>query len=41
VGAKDAAGAWLDGSKDNKLTVPANVPAKQFWSLDREKAQTE
>ncbi len=32
MGAKDAAGAWLDGSKDYKLTVPANVPAKQFWS---------
>jgi len=32
VGAKDAAGAWLDGSKGYKLTVPADVPAKQFWS---------
>jgi hypothetical protein len=30
VGAKDAAGAWLDGGEDYKLTVPANVPAKQF-----------
>jgi hypothetical protein len=32
VGAKDAAGAWLDGGEDYKLTVPANAPAKQFWS---------
>ena len=32
VSAKDAAGAWLDGSKDYELTVPANVPAKPFWS---------
>jgi hypothetical protein len=32
VGAKDAAGAWLDGGEDYKLTVPADVPAKQFWS---------
>ena len=32
VNAKDAAGAWLDGGEDYKLTVPADVPAKQFWS---------
>jgi len=32
VSAKDTAGAWLDGSEDYKLTVPADVPAKQFWS---------
>ena len=33
VGAKDAGGAWLDGAEDYKLTVPADVPAKQFWSV--------
>jgi hypothetical protein len=33
VNAKDAAGAWLDGGEDYKLTVPADVPAKQFWSV--------
>ena len=32
VGAKDAGGAWLDGGEDYKLTVPADAPAKQFWS---------
>lgn len=32
MGAKDAAGTWLDGGKDYKLTVAAKVPAKQFWS---------
>lgn len=32
VSAKDTAGAWLDGGEDYKLTVPAYVPAKQFWS---------
>jgi hypothetical protein len=30
--AADGAGAWIDGSKDYKLTVPVDVPAKQFWS---------
>jgi hypothetical protein len=30
---RDKDGAWLDGSKTYKLHVPANVPAKQFWSL--------
>ena len=33
VGAKDADGAWLAGGEDYKLTVPANAPAKQFWSV--------
>jgi hypothetical protein len=33
VNVKDASGAWLDGGKNYKLTVPANVPAKQFWSV--------
>ncbi len=33
VNAKDAGGAWLDGSEDYKLIVPTDVPAKQFWSV--------
>ncbi len=32
VNAKNADGAWLDGGENYKLTVPADVPAKQFWS---------
>ena len=30
---KDQTGAWLDGTKTYRLRVPANVPAKQFWSI--------
>ncbi len=29
----DANGNYLDGSKSYTLTVPANVPAKDFWSV--------
>lgn len=29
----DKAGNWLDGSKNYKLSVSANPPAKQFWSM--------
>jgi hypothetical protein len=29
---RDADGNWLDGGKLYKLTVPANPPAKRFWS---------
>ncbi len=29
----DADGNWFDGGKQYTLTVPANPPAKQFWSL--------
>jgi hypothetical protein len=28
----DGAGAWLDGGRDYTLHVPAQVPAKLFWS---------
>lgn len=31
--AHDKDGAWLDGGKTYKLHVPADVPAKLFWSL--------
>ena len=30
---KDAAGDFLDGAKSYKLHIPANVPAKDFWSV--------
>ncbi|WP_237743518.1 DUF1214 domain-containing protein [Pleurocapsa sp. PCC 7319] len=29
----DADGNWFDGSHTYQLTVPPNVPAKQFWSF--------
>jgi hypothetical protein len=29
----DSKGRYLDGSKDYTLTIPADVPAKDFWSL--------
>ena len=31
--ARDAQGAYLDGSNNYKLRLPANIPAKDFWSL--------
>ncbi len=33
TGTKDSDGEWLHGSRHYKLHVPANVPAKNFWSL--------
>ena len=30
---KDKDGNWLDGSKNYKLRVPANVPVEEFWSV--------
>ena len=30
---KDKDGKWLDGGRTYKLHVPANPPAKQFWSV--------
>jgi hypothetical protein len=32
VAFRDRAGAWLDGGKTYKLTVPGPVPGKLFWS---------
>ena len=29
----DSKGNYLDGSKNYTLTIPANVPAKDFWSI--------
>ncbi|WP_086999493.1 DUF1254 domain-containing protein [Rhizobium sullae] len=31
--ARDASGAYLDGSKTYKITLPAPVPVGQFWSF--------
>lgn len=33
VGAKDAQGDYLIGSNSYTLTLPANIPAKNFWSV--------
>ncbi|HKP61240.1 MAG TPA: DUF1254 domain-containing protein [Polyangiales bacterium] len=30
---QDAAGNYLDGAKNYRLHIPANVPAKDFWSV--------
>lgn len=30
---KDSTGAWLDGGKNYKLTVPKDAPVAQFWSF--------
>jgi hypothetical protein len=30
---KDSENNWLDGGKNYKLTIPADAPVKQFWSL--------
>jgi hypothetical protein len=32
-GYKDSDGEWLDGAKNYTLRVPANAPAKRFWSV--------
>ena len=30
---KDSDDNWLDGGENYKLTIPANAPMKQFWSI--------
>jgi hypothetical protein len=30
----DGNGNWMDGGKNYKLTVPAKVPARDFWSVE-------
>ncbi|MGF0237323.1 DUF1254 domain-containing protein [Rhodococcus sp. IEGM1300] len=30
---RDSQGRWLDGGKNYRMTVPANPPAKDFWSV--------
>lgn len=36
----DKAGQWLDGGKTYRLHVPANAPAKNFWSITLYDTQT-
>lgn len=36
----DKAGQWLDGGKTYRLQVPANAPAKNFWSITLYDTQT-
>jgi len=31
--AETADGQWLDGNKNYKLTMPANVPVRDFWAI--------
>ncbi|MGR3677417.1 MAG: DUF1214 domain-containing protein [Paracoccaceae bacterium] len=38
--ARDETGAYLDGSKTYKVTLPAPVPAKNFWSFMLYSGQT-
>ena len=32
--ARDSQGRYVDGSKNYKVTLPANIPAKRFWSFN-------
>lgn len=38
--AEDQDGEWLNGGKNYKLTVPANVPVRDFWSITTYDLQT-
>jgi hypothetical protein len=40
LGARDATGAWLDGGKTYRLSIPQPVPDKLFWSVTAYDAQT-
>jgi hypothetical protein len=40
LGTRDNTGAYLDGGKSYKLTVPLPVPAKLFWSVTVYDAET-
>ncbi len=40
LGVRDTSGAFLDGGKTYKLTVPMPVPHKLFWSVTAYDAQT-
>jgi len=40
IAAKDADGNWFDGSKNYKLTLPANIPHDNFWSFTNYDTQT-
>ena len=40
LGVRDRGGAWLDGGKSYRLSVPQPVPGKLFWSVTVYDAQT-
>src|SRR5262249_33873147 len=40
IGMRDKAGAYLDGGKAYKLTVPLPAPARLFWSVTIHDADT-
>ncbi|MDH6230156.1 hypothetical protein M2281_000728 [Mesorhizobium soli] len=40
LGVRDATGAYLDGGKTYKLSIPQPVPGKLFWSVTAYDAQT-
>ena len=40
LGARDASGAFLDGGKTYKLSIPQPAPGKLFWSVTAYDAQT-
>lgn len=40
LGARDGSGAFLDGAKTYKLSIPQPVPGKLFWSVTAYDAQT-
>jgi hypothetical protein len=40
LGLRDATGAYLDGGRSYKLTVPLPVPGKLFWSVTVYDART-
>lgn len=33
IGYRDGSGAYLDGGKSHKMTIPSPVPAALFWSV--------
>lgn len=38
--AEDSTGAWLDGGRSYTLTLPKDIPAKNFWAIDVYDSQT-
>jgi hypothetical protein len=37
---KDKEGRWLDGTNTYRLRIPANAPAKDFWSITAYDSET-
>ena len=40
LGARDATGAYLDGARDYRLSIPLPVPGSLFWSITIYDAET-